>query len=80
MLGVAAHDAVAFEDSFNGLTAAKAADLLCVVVPTSMTAGMDFSRADRVIECLGQPPLAELLAELAPLRAAADGHGGSAVG
>ena len=80
MLGVAARDAVAFEDSFNGLTAAKAADLLCVVVPTSMTAGMDFSRADRVIKCLGQPPLAELLAELAPLRAAADGRGGSAVG
>ena len=64
LLGVRAEEALAFEDSHNGLRAAKAAGIRCVVVPTDMTAAMDFSLADRVIDRLGRPPLAELLAEL----------------
>lgn len=64
-LGVPAAEAVAFEDSHNGLRAAKAAGLRCVVVPTAMTAHMDFSLADRIVERLGRPPLGQLLAELA---------------
>lgn len=37
---------IAFEDSTNGLTAAKDAGLTCVVVPNGITKFMDFSRAD----------------------------------
>jgi putative hydrolase of the HAD superfamily len=64
-LGVGAEHAVAFEDSHNGLRAAKAAGIPCVVVPTPMTAHMDFSLADMVIDRLGRPPLRDLLVQLA---------------
>lgn len=64
-LGVPPAAAVAFEDSHNGLLAAKAAGLRCVVVPTAMTSHMDFSLADRIVERLGRPPLGQLLAGLA---------------
>jgi HAD superfamily hydrolase (TIGR01509 family) len=63
-LGIDASAAVAFEDSHNGLLAAKAAGIRCVVVPTPMTARMDFSLADLVIDRLGRPPLGELLVQL----------------
>jgi beta-phosphoglucomutase-like phosphatase (HAD superfamily) len=60
-LGVDATEAVAFEDSHNGLLAAKAAGLFCVVVPTVMTGHMDFAAADLVVERLGEPALRELI-------------------
>jgi len=60
-LGVRAGEAVAFEDSHNGLLAAKAAGIPCVVVPTEMTAHMDFELADLVVPKLGEPPLEEVL-------------------
>jgi HAD superfamily hydrolase (TIGR01509 family) len=44
--------AVAFEDSFNGCTAAKAAGLHCVVVPNRITAVQDFGHADLVVDSL----------------------------
>ena len=66
-LGVDAGEAVAFEDSHNGLLAAKAAGIRCVVVPTPMTAHMDFSLADLVVDRLGRPPLRDLLVQLAGL-------------
>jgi len=80
MLGVSAAEAIAFEDSHNGLLAAKAAGLTCVVVPTPMTAEMDFSLADRVLERLGRPPLAELLEDLQPPTSADVGRGRCARG
>lgn len=64
-LGVAPNEAVAFEDSTNGIAAAKAAGLLCVVVPNALTAGMDLSRADVKLSSLAETPLEELLAVLA---------------
>lgn len=48
-LGLHPHDAVAFEDSPNGVAAAKAAGLYCVAVPNRMTRGLDLSGADRVV-------------------------------
>ena len=63
-LGVAPHEAVAFEDSRNGITAAKDAGLLCVVVPNVLTAGMDLSRADLRLGSLAETPLERLLAIL----------------
>jgi HAD superfamily hydrolase (TIGR01509 family) len=64
-LGVAPREAVAFEDSLNGVAAAKDAGLLCVAVPNALTAGMDFSRADVKLNSLADTPLQELLALLA---------------
>jgi len=58
-------EAVAFEDSVNGIAAAKAAGLLCVAVPNALTAGMDLSQADVKLDSLAETPLAELLARLA---------------
>jgi beta-phosphoglucomutase-like phosphatase (HAD superfamily) len=44
---------VAFEDSENGLRAARAARLYTVVTPTRWTAGQDFSAAQLALESLG---------------------------
>jgi HAD superfamily hydrolase (TIGR01509 family) len=49
-IGVEPHDAVAFEDSPNGVAAAKAAGLFCIAVPNGMTTGLDLTAADSVIE------------------------------
>jgi HAD superfamily hydrolase (TIGR01509 family) len=52
-LGVEACDSVAIEDSPNGVLAAKAAGMLCVAVPNSITAGQeDLGRADLVLPSL----------------------------
>jgi HAD superfamily hydrolase (TIGR01509 family) len=64
-LRVAPDEAVAFEDSMNGIAAAKAAGLRCVAVPNALTSGMDLSRADVRLESLAHTPLEELLARLA---------------
>jgi beta-phosphoglucomutase-like phosphatase (HAD superfamily) len=63
-LGVAPNEAVAFEDSANGIAAAKDAGLLCVAVPNALTAGMDLSRADLRLTSLAETPLERLLAVL----------------
>jgi len=66
-LGVAPGEAVAFEDSRNGIAAAKDAGLLCVAVPNALTAAMDLSRADLRLESLAETPLERLLAVLSAL-------------
>lgn len=67
LLGVAPYEALAVEDSHNGLVAAKAAGLCCIVVPTKMTKHMDFTGADLVVGSLRSMSLrkaAELLASV----------------
>ncbi len=54
-LGLGAGQAVAFEDSANGLAAAKAAGLFTVVTPTRWTASQDFGVADLTLAHLGDP-------------------------
>jgi HAD superfamily hydrolase (TIGR01509 family) len=66
-LGVAPQEAVAFEDSRNGIAAAKDAGLLCVAVPNALTAAMDLSRADLRLGSLAETPLERLLAVLSAL-------------
>jgi HAD superfamily hydrolase (TIGR01509 family) len=53
MLGEPAAGCVAFEDSVNGLRAAKAAGLYAVVTPSSWTLGDDFADADLELPHLG---------------------------
>jgi HAD superfamily hydrolase (TIGR01509 family) len=55
MLGEEARRCVAFEDSINGVRAAKAAGLYTVVTPSVWTAGDDFADADLVLPHLGDP-------------------------
>jgi HAD superfamily hydrolase (TIGR01509 family) len=60
-LGVDPGDAVAVEDSPNGIAAAKAAGMFCVAVPNHMTRSLDVSAADLVVESLADLPLGQLV-------------------
>ena len=60
-LGVRAEEAIAFEDSRNGMLAAQAAGMRCVVVPNELTIAMDLEGADHRFESLAAISLQELL-------------------
>lgn len=64
-LGARPDEAVAFEDSPNGILAAKRAGLFCVAVPNAVTAALDLSGADLVVDSLADLPLGDLLAAIA---------------
>lgn len=61
-LGVAPHEAVAVEDSRNGMLAAKGAGLNCIVVPNPITKALDFSEADIELNSLEELSVELLLA------------------
>ena len=63
-LGVGAGEAVAIEDSPNGITSAKRAGLRTVAVPNPITAGLDLSEADLQLRSLADVTLPELLNRL----------------
>ena len=67
-LGVSAAEAVAIEDSPNGITAAKGARMRCVAVPNRITAGLDLSQADVRLSSLAEVTLTELLERLGHTR------------
>ena len=60
-IGVRADEAIAFEDSPNGVRAAKAAGLLCVAIPNPATETLALDDADLVVESLEDIPLSDLL-------------------
>jgi HAD superfamily hydrolase (TIGR01509 family) len=60
-LDLRAEEAIAFEDSPNGVTAAKAAGIYCVAVPNPITATLAFDDADLVLESFANLPLPQLL-------------------
>ncbi|HMJ38044.1 MAG TPA: HAD family hydrolase [Verrucomicrobiae bacterium] len=64
-LGVTAAEAIAIEDSPNGVTAAKRAGLRCVAIPNSITAKLDLSDADVLLHSLAEITLADLLRKVA---------------
>ena len=55
-LGIKAHQCVVIEDNRNGLLAAKAAGMHCLVTTSAYSMGEDFSEADTVVQELGDPP------------------------
>ena len=57
-LGVDASEAVAFEDSPNGVRAAKAAGIFCIAVPNDVTRdlGLEEAGADLVLDSLADLP------------------------
>ena len=61
-LGASPACSVALEDSLNGLAAARAAGLRCVVAPGPVTTGLDFSAADLVVDSLAEVSLGGLAA------------------
>ncbi len=65
--GLPAERVIAFEDSPNGLAAARRAGIICVAVPNAVTAQLSLEEADLRLESLAELPLEELLRRL-------DGH------
>ena len=63
-LGVMPEEAVAIEDSPNGVLAAKRAGMRCVAVPNSITEGLDLTHADVRLGSLAEVTPAGLLARL----------------
>jgi putative hydrolase of the HAD superfamily len=60
-LGAQPHEVVIFEDSLNGLRAARAAGMRCVVIPGPMTRHLDFEGAWRQMQSLQNFTLADAL-------------------
>jgi beta-phosphoglucomutase-like phosphatase (HAD superfamily) len=65
-LNVRATEALAIEDSPNGVIAAKGAGMRCVAIPNSITATLDLSAADLILRSLSEVSLPELLERLEP--------------
>jgi HAD superfamily hydrolase (TIGR01509 family) len=60
-LGITGAEAIALEDSPNGIAAAKAAGLFCVAVPNPVTVELRLFGADVVLPSLEYMPLADLI-------------------
>ncbi len=63
-LGVTPAEAIAIEDSPNGVTAAKRAGMRCVAIPNSITARLDLSQADLLLSSLADVTVVDLLERL----------------
>ncbi|HEY2072528.1 MAG TPA: HAD-IA family hydrolase [Gaiellaceae bacterium] len=62
LLGVSPDEAIAFEDSPNGVRAARAAGIFCVAIPNEVTRSLGLEEADLVLDSLADLPPAQLLA------------------
>ena len=63
-LGVEPAEAIAIEDSPNGVAAAKRAGMRCVAIPNSITERLDLSGADLLLRSLADMTVAQLLERL----------------
>ncbi|MEX2161838.1 MAG: HAD-IA family hydrolase [Anaerolineales bacterium] len=61
-LAIQPSEGIVFEDSPNGVKAAKAAGLFCVAVPNKLTAQLRLEHADLQLKSLADLPLSKLLA------------------
>ncbi|WP_236341301.1 HAD family hydrolase [Paenibacillus plantiphilus] len=68
-LNVSANEAIAFEDSANGATAAALAGIKCVIVPNEVTRNIEFGHYDLRIESMSDMSLQQVISylERAPL-------------
>lgn len=60
-LGFSPDEAVAFEDSPNGVTAARAAGIFCVAVPNAVTCRLPLDHADHLLASLAEEPLERII-------------------
>jgi len=72
--GIRPDEAVVFEDSPNGILAAKRAGLLCVAVPNPLTRQLRLDHADFRLNSMAEMPLSELLFQLEKGRAGLEMH------
>jgi HAD superfamily hydrolase (TIGR01509 family) len=63
-LGLRADQAIALEDSPNGIAAAKRAGLFCIAVPNPLTCQLPLGQADLQLRSLAELPLGRLLEQL----------------
>lgn len=63
-LGINNAQALAVEDSPNGISAAKRAGLFCIAVPHNLTRSLPLEHADMLLESLDSMPLDMLVAEV----------------
>jgi HAD superfamily hydrolase (TIGR01509 family) len=63
-LGVDAVEALAFEDSPNGVASARSAGMRCVAIPNTITGRLDLTQADLVLDSLADVTLGRLLERL----------------
>jgi HAD superfamily hydrolase (TIGR01509 family) len=63
-LGIDADEAVALEDSPNGITAARRAGVFAVAVPNAVSRTLDLSHADLMLDSLTSTPLERLIARV----------------
>jgi HAD superfamily hydrolase (TIGR01509 family) len=63
-LGLRADQAIALEDSPNGIAAAKRAGLFCIAVPNPLTCQLPLGQADLQLRSLAELPLQRLLEQL----------------
>jgi beta-phosphoglucomutase-like phosphatase (HAD superfamily) len=54
-LGILPKNCAVIEDTRNGLFSAKETGMICVVTPSYYSQKEDFSEADLVVSCLGDP-------------------------
>ncbi len=64
VLGVAPNEALALEDTPNGVLAAKRAGIYCVAVPNEITRNLNFDQADWRIESLTELRLEDIIKQL----------------
>lgn len=60
-LGLSTSQILVFEDSSNGIAAAKSAGLTTIAIPNQVTKGLDFSQAEMILDSLADVSLKELL-------------------
>lgn len=63
-LGIEATEAIAFEDSLNGLIAARKAGLHCVIVPNSVTANLVFEDYSLRLSSMAEKTLHDVIKHL----------------
>jgi HAD superfamily hydrolase (TIGR01509 family) len=63
-LGLQPREAIAFEDSLNGIRAAKGAGVFVVAVPNPITETFALEEADLLLDSLAELPLADLIARV----------------
>ena len=64
LLGARPEQAIAFEDSPNGILAAKRAGMHCVAAPSLLTRNLDTSLADLTVDSLAEISLEELIRKI----------------
>jgi HAD superfamily hydrolase (TIGR01509 family) len=60
-LNLNANEVIAFEDSINGMNAAQAANIFCVVVPNSVTRQLNWDKADLIINSMAAVKLEKII-------------------